>query len=236
MKTSWTKEHLDELQRQFLGDDVTSKDKRRARILQAATELFMAQGYRKTSVDEIARRAEVAKGTVYLHFKNKSDLLIHAVALEKQVLFTTLAPLLEGKLEEEKRLRFYVGKLLTIARDLPLMARLLSGDNEMMVALEEWDPSLLAQGNALGEQWLSQLIHEAAPFEFDAAERHERANVLMTLRWFVVSLLDERIRGGRSLDQLAETMADVIVYGLVNQPPRDDEDEDEDDEDDAGEG
>ncbi|MBX3273131.1 MAG: TetR/AcrR family transcriptional regulator [Sandaracinaceae bacterium] len=228
--TKWTKEHFLALQRQFLGDDVTSKDRKRARILKAATELFIAQGYRKTSVDEIAQRAEVAKGTVYLHFENKADLLMHAVALEKQVLFTKLAPLLEGTLPEEERLHFYVRALLTIARDLPLVARLLSGDNELMVALEEWNPALLAIGQQLGEEWLAKLIDDAAPGEHDAAALRERANVLLSLRWLLGLLLDERVRGGRSLDAFADTMADVLVYGLVHRPPQDEGDDDDEEE------
>jgi len=218
-KGKWTREHFEALQREYLGDEVTSKDKRRVRILRAATQLFMEHGYRKTSVDEIARRAEVAKGTIYLHFDNKAALLMHAVALEKQVLFTRMSPLLDGTLPEEERLHFYVRMMLTIARDLPLVARLMSGDNEIFLALEEWDAEVLAKGQVLGEQWLMTLIEEAAPYEFDEAQRRERANVLLTLRWLTVMLLDERVRGGRSLDDLADTMADVLVYGLVHRPP-----------------
>ena len=39
-------------------------------------ELFERLGYRRTSVDEVARQAGVAKGTVYLYFKTKADLLV----------------------------------------------------------------------------------------------------------------------------------------------------------------
>lgn len=231
----WTREHLESVFRTlFPGEDPgTPQARKKARVLRAATELFIQHGYKKTSVDEIARRAEVAKGTVYLYFKSKSDLLMHAIALEKQILLTKLEPILDGKIPEEERLHFYVRFMLTVARDLPLVARLMSGDNEVMVALDDWSPELLEQGRAFSEEWLMAMIEDAAPYELDDEERRERANVLLTLRWFVVMLLDERIRGGRTLDQLADTMADVLVYGLVNRPPEDgDLDFDDDDLDD----
>jgi TetR/AcrR family transcriptional repressor of mexJK operon len=45
----------------------------RSRVLRAATSAFLAHGYR-SSVDHIARRAGVAKQTVYHHFPSKDEL------------------------------------------------------------------------------------------------------------------------------------------------------------------
>ncbi|MFF8577261.1 TetR/AcrR family transcriptional regulator [Streptomyces albidoflavus] len=47
---------------------------RAERILTAARELLLAWGYKRVTVDEIARRARVGKGTVYLHWKTKEIL------------------------------------------------------------------------------------------------------------------------------------------------------------------
>ena len=52
----------------------------RDRVLRAAAESFIRRGY-QASVDEIARRAGVAKQTVYHHFASK-DALFKAVAHE----------------------------------------------------------------------------------------------------------------------------------------------------------
>jgi AcrR family transcriptional regulator len=43
-------------------------------ILAAATETFARFGFKKTSIDDIARRAGIGKGTVYLHFESKEEL------------------------------------------------------------------------------------------------------------------------------------------------------------------
>jgi AcrR family transcriptional regulator len=51
-------------------------DDKRQRILKAARERFRYYGVRKTTMQEIARDAGVAVGTLYLHFKDKDDLLV----------------------------------------------------------------------------------------------------------------------------------------------------------------
>ncbi len=44
---------------------------RRAAIVEAALEEFVARGFAATRLEDIAKRAGVAKGTIYLHFKDK---------------------------------------------------------------------------------------------------------------------------------------------------------------------
>lgn len=51
---------------------------RRQQIGQAALEVFSARGYGEATVREIARRAGIADGTVYLYFRSKRDLLVAA--------------------------------------------------------------------------------------------------------------------------------------------------------------
>ena len=45
----------------------------REAILDAAMRLFAQYGYKRTSIDDIARAAEIAKGTVYLSFTSKEE-------------------------------------------------------------------------------------------------------------------------------------------------------------------
>src|SRR3984885_12436260 len=45
-------------------------------IVRAGLQLFTQHGYRKTSIDDIARAAQVAKRTVYLHFESKAAVFL----------------------------------------------------------------------------------------------------------------------------------------------------------------
>ncbi len=51
------------------------RDKRGAEILDAATAVFARHGYAAATVEAVAERAGVAKGTVYQYFKSKEELL-----------------------------------------------------------------------------------------------------------------------------------------------------------------
>ncbi|MEO0245016.1 MAG: TetR/AcrR family transcriptional regulator, partial [candidate division WOR-3 bacterium] len=48
-------------------------------ILKKAEQIFFENGYYKTKIDDIAKSAKVAKGTIYLYFKSKEDLFISII-------------------------------------------------------------------------------------------------------------------------------------------------------------
>lgn len=52
------------------------------RILDAAREMFLAHGFRATSMDAIAKRAGVSKATIYAHFDGKEALFAALVSAE----------------------------------------------------------------------------------------------------------------------------------------------------------
>jgi AcrR family transcriptional regulator len=61
---------------------------RRAAIVAAALDEFVARGFTATRLDDVAKRAGVAKGTIYLHFKDKE-------ALFEELVRTAIVPVLE---------------------------------------------------------------------------------------------------------------------------------------------
>lgn len=57
------------------------------RLLDASFELFTQQGINKTSISDIVEKAEVAKGTFYLYFKDKYDIKNKLIAYKTNQLF-----------------------------------------------------------------------------------------------------------------------------------------------------
>lgn len=54
---------------------IIDKEEKRLDIARASIDLFTSKGIAQTSIDEIAKSAGVAKGTIYLYFKNKEEII-----------------------------------------------------------------------------------------------------------------------------------------------------------------
>lgn len=65
-------------------------------ILQAADDLLVERGYHDTSIDDIAARVGISKGTVYLHFASKEDLVFALIERGMRQLQATLDDILSS--------------------------------------------------------------------------------------------------------------------------------------------
>jgi AcrR family transcriptional regulator len=84
---------------------VNGRARTREAILEAAAELFSRQEYRAVSMDELAERARVAKGTLYHHFGSK-EALFQALGEERsRRMLEMLEPVVSGSESTEHKLR-----------------------------------------------------------------------------------------------------------------------------------
>lgn len=84
-----------------------SRADKRALITDAAVEVFAEKGFHLARVSDIARRAGVADGTIYLYFKNKEDLLLTIFEEKMDLLLTSLGEVLEGIDDPLERVRAF---------------------------------------------------------------------------------------------------------------------------------
>jgi AcrR family transcriptional regulator len=69
---------------------------RRGAILAAALDEFSARGFAATRLDDVARHAGVAKGTIYLHFRDKEALFQELIRSELSPFVGTIEAVLKG--------------------------------------------------------------------------------------------------------------------------------------------
>jgi AcrR family transcriptional regulator len=90
---------------------------RRAEILAAAREVFLAQPYEQASITQIAERAGCVVGTIYGYFESKRDLFDAVLSAFYDELIADIEPrfaVIEGTAD---RLRFLVARHLQITLD-----------------------------------------------------------------------------------------------------------------------
>ncbi|MEV4011825.1 helix-turn-helix domain-containing protein [Nonomuraea angiospora] len=96
------------------------------RILDAAADLVLRWGYGKTTIDDVAKRAGVAKGTIYLHWKTRDELFAALLRRERVLMLAEVrqgAPATLGEL--------YGGYARALLRR-PLLQALMRGDSELL--------------------------------------------------------------------------------------------------------
>lgn len=82
-----------------------SKALTRAKLLEAARDVFIAAGYRGATLDSIAARAGFTKGAVYWHFPNKQALFLALVADSITANFAVLQRMLKDHGDDPEALR-----------------------------------------------------------------------------------------------------------------------------------
>ncbi|WP_018924448.1 TetR/AcrR family transcriptional regulator [Salsuginibacillus kocurii] len=72
-------------------------------ILEEAIKLFSVKGFAGTSIQEISKESGIAKGTVYLHFQSKEQLIIAAYDYYFDQMFAQIEKVKEKKLEAREQ-------------------------------------------------------------------------------------------------------------------------------------
>ncbi len=105
-----------------------SKEKRLA-LLKAAFAVVTEKGYFETTVDEVARRAGVAKGTVYLYFKDKPAIYIGLVDWLLEQALATIAEVVARPISPRRRLEELFSSWASGVMSNPGVMALLSIEN-----------------------------------------------------------------------------------------------------------
>lgn len=190
---------------------------KRALITEAAIEVFADKGFHQARVSDIAKRAGVADGTIYLYFKNKEDLLLSVFEQKMDELLAGLGQALATIDDPVERVRqfarFHFGQVEQNRRAAEVLQVELRLSNKF---LKEYRPEKLwAYLGVFG-----QIVREGQ------ARGVFRADVDPFIgMWAFFGALDELAmqwvlsRAHRfSLETAADQVAEVFIRGLLAAP------------------
>jgi AcrR family transcriptional regulator len=184
---------------------------RRRRVLDAAGAALVQQGYHDVRLDDIARRAGLSKGALYLYFKDKEDLF--AAVLSDVV--DRLEERIHGVLKEKTA-------LATLSRVAEALLEFVDSQQDFLIQFSREKPDLCGKkaGKILQDRYARVLAHVTGLlngcFKEGALRAHE--NPLGSL--FFVSLvrmflLRKIVLQSRSpLKNDAVQLMDLFLHGL----------------------
>ena len=189
------------------------KDDKRARILQAAVKVFARKGYFAARVSEIAKKAGVADGTIYLYFRNKEDLL---VSLFDEV----MAAHLQAAREDLRAAPGPAARLLALAQH---HLRVLGENRELAVVFQVE----LRQSTKFMERFSTTWLQDYFQLLYGVIEEGQRAGVFRAdlprklVAKAIFGALDEMVTSfilsGKDYDlvDLAAPVVDLFLRGVA---------------------
>lgn len=200
--------------------DRSEQDLRADRILEAAGELLLRFGYKRVTIEDIATRAQVGKGTVYLHWKTKHELF--AVLLLREVAEVTRELLAGMRADPAEALLHRVTRasFLAIMRR-PLARALYTRDLDTLGRLAASDAGGLAARRRVTDAYFDKYIdlmraHGLLRTDTDRRTQMYVLNAVGAGFYVTEQFLPEQLRE-MSLEHKAAALAEVIR--LAVEPP-----------------
>lgn len=202
------------------------KAKRREDILQAARDVFFSEGSRRATIDDVAARAEVSKGTVYLYFESKEAILAHLVLEGIDVLAglleTAYAP--KKDLTADERVRRLARAYFKFSKTYPQYFRLLMAFDHGRFR-EHVPVSLyqeIAQRSLSSLHWVEQALEQGrVSDDFAIGDARRAAGVWWASLNGVLFLLDHPLRQeilGIPLETLFDSTTELLLRGMEVHP------------------
>jgi AcrR family transcriptional regulator len=190
----------------------------REQLIEAAEQQFRRFGYRRTTVEDVTRAAEMGKGSFYLHFPSKEKAYMAVVEASLERYLTKAEQALHQPGSVPQRLRELVAVTAEHYGNDELLRASLFGE----VALV--DGTVARRAADIQRSRIRELLAEAltegkrdgsirANLEVDAV-----AAVLFEIGWAVVRAELDDI-SDLSLDVALDTLNDIVGLGLIARPP-----------------
>ncbi len=184
---------------------------KRDTILKAAWGLIRHYGYGKTTIDDIAKGAGVAKGTVYLYFRSKAEIMLALTELTNDRIAAELDRIARGPGSPEKRMRAcLMHRILTL---YDIVQKNPHGSDVISSMLPEIVDRLDRYVRAHGVL-LAGILREGVESGEMSVENPESTGRLLAELFEFLTPPYYRFKTRRSLEKFASETLDLVLVGL----------------------
>lgn len=185
---------------------------KREAIIHAAWSLIRHYGYGKTTIDDIARKAGVGKGTVYLYFRSKTDIMLALTDLTNERITRELERIAARNDAPDERLRacviYRVMTLFDLVHRYPHSEDVIASILPEIV--ERLDRYVRRHGELLG-----QIIAEGQQSGTITARDPNATGQLLAQLFEFMTPPYYRFKSRDALERFAGEVVDLLLVGLA---------------------
>jgi AcrR family transcriptional regulator len=188
-------------------------DFRENEIIDAARRVIAREGFRNTSMDKIAEKASISKGTLYLYFKNKEDLVRQATARGHAEMARAIEQLTKQTIDPDQAIATYVRAMLQFCDENEILFRAMDAHPDS--AGDMTSSSVSRRINhyvSILEGFIEDRIR-AGKYRKVSSRRVARM-IVEAVRGVVIERLSERGRDKPSVESDAELIVSIFMRGI----------------------
>ena len=185
-------------------------------ILDAAERLLALSGYKKLTMEEIAKEVGIGKGTIYLHYDSKEALILAHIDRIVHRLKGRLFAIAHSNGSGSERIRKML--LLRVLFRFDDIQHYAKGLGELLVAIH---PALVERRQRYFEeeaQIVAEVLREgerAGEFEFADSVATAHVLVAATNSFLPFDLSVNELGSRKELERKTQAVADLLIRGLV---------------------
>lgn len=185
----------------------------RENIISAATEIFSRYGFKKTSMEDIARALRMGKSSIYYYFKGKVEIFQAVVDREADLLRVKVNEILESGLPVTEKLRSYVKMRMDLIKQLSNYMEILKNDDLMNLELTEkfrkkYDDEEITIVKLMLEEGINKNQFKVKDLNLSALA------IVTAMKGLEIPLVTSTM-GVESLNMVIDDMLDILFYGIV---------------------
>ncbi len=191
------------------------KDTKRKKILEAATNVFAEKGFHQAKMDEIAQRAQVAKGTLYYNYSSKSKLFAATVTEGMDEIMESISRELESELPFNEHFRLLVSSTIRLYLHHSEVTRIYTNELSSGIDTETLDEIKASRQRFIA--FISGVLRTGQ--EKGYLKPLNRRLSALALVGIVDALCNDLLSGNTttSADEIIETVFSVLSEGLLSQ-------------------
>lgn len=205
------------------------RELRRSAILDAAKALYEQHGIDGVSMDRIAHEAEIAKGTIYLYFKSREELMMALIAGEMDHLLKALQRVVANKHTPQQQLLGAVKAFYELSQGSTFFYRVISQVNISHVVGKDHAPSAVAEHYAQQNARMFSIILgivergvERGDFHLVHPAPYVVAQMMLSIKGAMVILANDMMPpvpvAKPQLKELLMDIARLLIRGLEHDP------------------